>query len=99
MAAERIMSDKIAQALWAAGILDAEPGTYRRIVLDLQAGRLAVLYTDQYARPAWLDVVRTLDGVEVTTTPGPAAGNVLVEVPYLDGRPGEQIDLTQPDTP
>ena len=59
--------DAVAKALHAAGIVP-DPNTIRRVVIDLQAGQVAVLHLELLADVRILDVVPTLAGVEVRTS-------------------------------
>ena len=61
-----LVSDKVAQALEAAGFI-SHSDKIRRIVIDLQAGHAAVMHIERYVDEPILDVISTLDGIQVRT--------------------------------
>lgn len=61
---QRIHSNKFHAALVAAGVIRADE-YYRRIVIDAQQGQAVVIYAERYADERLLDVVLTLDGIEI----------------------------------
>lgn len=59
----RATGDKLIQALTAAGLCD---DTTTRVVIDIRAGYLPVVYTEKIgAEPDMLSVVTALGGVEI----------------------------------
>lgn len=67
----KILSRALCLALHDAGLIPGDLANIRRVVLDLEPARAAMLYVDYYTDERWLDVVRVLDGVEVITRPQP----------------------------
>ena len=55
-------------ALLAAGIVH-EGDHIRRIVIDAKVNDVVVMYVERYGDERWLNVVPTLDGIEVRTQP------------------------------
>lgn len=72
-----VTSDPVFEALVAAGVLDTT--NVRRVVIDLQVGKPALIHVEQVGADKLLDVVRHLDGVDIRysdaeqATPCPAA--------------------------
>lgn len=62
--AKRIMADRFYRALIDADVIrDGE--SIRRIVIDIQAMQAVVMYVERWGDERLLDVVPTLDGVEI----------------------------------
>lgn len=59
--------------LEALGKLGLNVDLLQRVVIDIQAGHLVTIYTEQIASPAVLEVVQTLDGTQVSWIQSPAA--------------------------
>lgn len=51
------------RALGEAGIIDL--GTTYRVIIDLKADEVAIIHVQLWGDTRLLDVVRTLDGVEI----------------------------------
>jgi hypothetical protein len=72
-----IRAERFADALIAAGVFHAdEKNATRRIVIDAQAGHVVLMYVERYGDERLLQVIPTLDGVEIREetpqTPAPA---------------------------
>jgi hypothetical protein len=63
----KITGRALAKALHDGGVIPGDLGNIRRIVLDISADSVPVLYVEYFADDKWLDVVRTFDGIEVRT--------------------------------
>jgi hypothetical protein len=67
-------ADVYFEALCAAGLADK---TTRRVVIDIQAGHAAVVHVERWGDERLLDVVRALEGVQISReelrSPEPAA--------------------------
>lgn len=64
----RITSDRFHAALVEAGVVRS--GEYiRRIVIDAQAGHVVVVHVERIGDTRLLDVVPTLDGIQVNEAP------------------------------
>lgn len=77
------MSEKVVDALVAAGILSNKERC-SRVVIDLQAGQVAVIHARYFGDDRLLDVVHSLDGVEVRDggfMPHPDAGKPVPPCP------------------
>jgi hypothetical protein len=59
----KFVSDPLIKALYASGIADSNT---RRVVIDIQAGHAAIIHTERYGDSELLDVLQTLNGVEIT---------------------------------
>lgn len=59
-----IRSDHFADALVAAGVI-ASGDKIRRVVIDANAGEAVVMYVERFGDERLLNVVTTLDGIEV----------------------------------
>ena len=59
-----ITSEAFAQKLVDLGIVE-EIGLIRRLVVDAQAGHALMVHVEYFGDERWLEVTRTLDGVEV----------------------------------
>ncbi len=59
-----IMSDELLSALRTAGLCDDDT---RRVVIDVKAGEIPVVYTEKFAAPTQdlLSVVTALGGVQI----------------------------------
>lgn len=62
--ASRITADHFHKALIAAGVV-REGEIIRRIVIDAQAGHTVVMHIERFADTRMLDVIPTLEGVEI----------------------------------
>lgn len=64
MAKRVIMSDELLSALRAAGLCDDDT---RRVVIDIEAGAIPVVYTEKFAAPGQdlLSVATALGGVQI----------------------------------
>jgi hypothetical protein len=62
----RIRADLFADALVSAGVI-AMGDKIRRVVIDANAGSAVVMYIERFADERLLNVVTTLDGIEVQT--------------------------------
>jgi hypothetical protein len=60
----RIHTNQFHQALIDAGVIRADE-SYRRIVIDAQAGEAVKIYAERFADERLLDVVMTLEGIEI----------------------------------
>lgn len=60
----RLTSHVFHEALVAAGVIRAGENI-RRIVIDAKAGDAVVIHLERYGDTRLLDVVRTLDGIEI----------------------------------
>jgi hypothetical protein len=68
-----ITAEAFAQALARAGVI-RDIHRVRRVVVDAEAGSTVRVYIERYGDERLLDVVPTLDGVEISGVPaGPAA--------------------------
>ena len=65
---KRLTTNALHEALVAAGVIRAGENI-RRIVIDAQAGHVVVIHVERYGDTRLLDVVRTLDGIEVRKSP------------------------------
>jgi len=63
----KVSADPVFGALHAAGIAD---NNTRRVVIDIQAGHLPVVYIERFGDEQLLNVVQTLQGVEITRDEG-----------------------------
>lgn len=63
----KITADPLLAALREAGVADNDT---RRIVIDIQAGHVPVVYIERYADVRLLSVVQTLAGVEIIRDEG-----------------------------
>lgn len=64
VAPKRFRSEQLHEALIAAGLI--RQGEFiRRIVIDAQCGEAVKMYVERFADTRLLDVVPTLDGIEV----------------------------------
>lgn len=73
---KRIRSEVLFAALAATGMFDLTSGDQvRRVVIDLVSGQVPVIHIEMTGDERLLDVVRSLDGLEVTR-PAPPAGAV-----------------------
>ena len=63
-----VKADAVLNALAAAGIL-SDRDHIHRVVLDLRVGHVAQLYVERYGDDRLLDLVRTVDGIEVRGVP------------------------------
>lgn len=61
---KKILAYHLHDALVQAGVIRAGENI-RRIVIDAQAGHVVVIHVERFGDTRLLDVVRTLDGVEV----------------------------------
>lgn len=68
----RITAKRFHDALVSAGVIRANE-YYRRIVIDAQQGEAVVIYAERYADERLLDVVLTLEGVEIRSQQPQAA--------------------------
>ena len=83
----RIRSEDFAEALIAAGAIDGPLHSYRRIVVDAQAGCVLMIHTERFASPAILGVDLGLAGIEVTgTRPHPGGAFVIASELIQTGR-------------
>lgn len=69
--AGKIMGRRFIQALLDAGVVSREDRV-RRLVVDAHADGSVVLYVERYGDERLLDVVTTLDGVQIRGVPDPA---------------------------
>jgi hypothetical protein len=60
----RIHTNRFHQALVAAGVIRADE-YYRRIVIDAEQGQVVKIYAERFADDRLLDVVMTLDGIQI----------------------------------
>lgn len=60
----RIMSESLWPAFVKAGLFP-DDGAVRRVVIDVQAGEPVVMYVEMWGDERLLDVVPTLEGIEV----------------------------------
>jgi len=74
-----LTAEKFFEALKAAGVV-REEDLIRRIVIDIQAPVMVVMYIERFGDERLLDVIPTLDGIEIRT--GPRA--VIVSTPADD---------------
>lgn len=44
----------------------ADPNNIKRVVIDIQSGSLPLVYVDMFGDESIVDVIRTLDGIEVS---------------------------------
>lgn len=64
-------SQEMFDALKAAGII--HDGDYvRRVIIDINVTAAVIVYVERYGDERLLDLVRTLDGIEIRGVPGPA---------------------------
>jgi hypothetical protein len=63
-----ITSEAFAQKLIDLGIVE-NLGRIRRVVIDAQGGHVLIVHVEYHGDTRWLEVIRTLDGVEVRTQP------------------------------
>lgn len=68
----RLTADSLHAALVEAGVIRSGEAI-RRIVIDAKAGSIVVIHLERWGDARLLDVVRTLDGVEIRERPGPPA--------------------------
>lgn len=61
----RYVGEKFIEALHAAGVIPS-PDEVRRVVLDFKAGELPRAYIETYLDDRTLNVVQTLEGVEIS---------------------------------
>jgi len=62
----RITANQFHQALVAAGVVrDGE--AIRRLVIDAQAGCAVMIYVERFGDARLLEIIPTLDGIEVQT--------------------------------
>lgn len=80
--ARRVTSQEVIQALADAGVI-AEPEKVRRLVIDLQDGRIPALYVESSGDARLLDVALGVHGIEVQGMPpgGAPAGMETKSVP------------------
>lgn len=64
----RITSNELWRALVDAGVLQ-EDDSVTRIVIDAQVGSIVTLYVERWADERLLQVVPTLDGIEIRGVP------------------------------
>jgi hypothetical protein len=58
----------MSEALWPAFVkagLFPDDGSVRRVVIDVQAGHAVVMYVEMWGDDRLLDVIPTLEGIEV----------------------------------
>lgn len=60
-----VRSEDVAKALIEAGVIEGPIDRVRRIVIDLKAGDLPVIYVEYEASEHILDVMPVLTGIEV----------------------------------
>jgi hypothetical protein len=61
-----VISDKVFLALIDAGIFhEADKGTVRRVVIDLQAGEPAMIHVERWGDRRLLEVAGSMVGVQV----------------------------------
>jgi hypothetical protein len=65
-----IHSKSLFEALVKAGVV-REDEQIRRIVVDAQAGSAVRIYVDRFGDERLLQVVPTLDGIEISSVPAP----------------------------
>jgi hypothetical protein len=46
----------------------ADPSSIKRVVIDIQSGSLPMVYVDLFGNKSLVDVIRTLDGIEVSVS-------------------------------
>lgn len=62
------------EALKDAGII--RDGDYvRRVIIDICVEHAVVIYVERYGDERLLDLIRTMDGIEVRGVPSPAEGD------------------------
>jgi len=61
-----LTAKKFFEALKAAGVV-SEEDLIRRIVIDIQAGHVVVMHVERFCDERLLDVIPTLDGIEIRT--------------------------------
>lgn len=69
----RLTSRAFHDALVDAGVIRAGENI-RRIVIDAKAGDVVVVHVERIGDTRLLDVVRTLDGIEIRELPAEATG-------------------------
>jgi hypothetical protein len=63
-----IASSAIFDALHDAGVIEQEPRTVRRVVIDLKVGTVAMVYVEQFADDEKLAAAITDVGIHITGT-------------------------------
>lgn len=63
-----ISGDEFGKALVAAGVID-DYTRVRRVVIDAQAGHAVTIYVERFGDERLLNVVQTLEGVEIKGVP------------------------------
>jgi hypothetical protein len=46
-------------------LLNMDPNDVSRVVIDIQAGRIPVVHIERFVDDSVIDVLRTLDGIEI----------------------------------
>ena len=64
-----ILSDRVFSALADAGIVPDDTKTVARVVIDLQAGKPAVIHVRRFGDERLLDVLESFRDVEVVDSP------------------------------
>ena len=64
--AKFIETGKMFDALHAAGVVEDEPSYVRRVIIDLQAGRIGMVYIEKFADDEKLSVALN-GGLEIVT--------------------------------
>jgi hypothetical protein len=64
---KKIHGRLLAKALHDAGLIPGDLNGIRRIVIDIQASDVPVMYVEYFMDDRWLEVVTVFDGIEVRT--------------------------------
>jgi hypothetical protein len=76
-----VISDKLLDALQGLGIGEVRERV-RRVVIDLQAGKPAIIHVEKYGDERLIEVFRALEGVEIRHEP--AEEFVVSSSPFKD---------------
>lgn len=69
-----IRAERFCQALAEAGVIQEDLNYVRRVVIDVQAGHVVVIYVERFGDERLLNVAMTLEGIEVSSVPNQAGG-------------------------